>query len=140
MSFSSSNHNSIEYRCACILANMCQISLGQISGVKMQNHMVCRYSNFIKYCHITFLSYCINLYLKSFCFSISLTILGVIKYLTVSHSDEHYLVSYCVLICIFDVRKMRIFSYVYWLCVSSGNCLFIYFPVFFLMCCFVIFF
>lgn len=97
----------------------------------MQNHMVCRYSNFIKYCHITFLSYCINLYLKSFCFSISLTILGVIKYLTVSHSDEHYLVSYCVLICIFDVRKMRIFSYVYWLCVSSGNCLFIYFPVFF---------
>lgn len=62
----------------------------------MQNHMVCKYSNFIKYCHITFLSYCINLYLKSFCFSISLTILGVIKYLTVSHSDEHYLVSYCV--------------------------------------------
>lgn len=65
------------------------------------------------------------------CFSISLTILGVNRCLTVSHSDEHYLVSHCVLICISDVENMRTFSYVYWLCMSSGNCPFIYFPVFF---------
>ena len=47
---------------------MCQISLGQISRSEDAGSHGMQIFNFIKYCHMAFLSYCSNLYSQEFLF------------------------------------------------------------------------
>lgn len=101
--FSSSNQDSIEYLCACVLANMCQTSLGrdlEVAGSHETQLCKC-----INYCHITPLIYCPNLHSQEFLFIHTLDNTWCYQMLTVHHSDEQYLMSLCELIFISNARK-----------------------------------
>lgn len=111
---------------------------GRYLEVKMQDHMVCKYSILL---NITILPSCVTVpiyILKSSCFSAPLTTLGVIRCLMVSHSHNHLLliVGWFAFLMLW---KMSIFS-----CLSAWG-VFWRWPVhilcpFFLISCFIIFF
>ena len=111
--FFSSDHYSIEYLFACILVNMCQIFLGQLSrseGTGSHGMQIFISLNIA----VLLLWVAVPIYiLKSSCFSTPLTVLGIIRCLIISHSDA---VIWCLIVdsiyMSLMLGKMTTFSYI----------------------------